>query len=86
MDTCPTTTPEYRAEHLRDRLAQDDIAELGVRVEVRGGTVLVWGPVASASCRDTVLRIAAEVLAPLPWRHDLSVVHTDPPDHEERLL
>ncbi|MEV7617436.1 BON domain-containing protein [Streptomyces sp. NPDC089799] len=79
------TTPEYQAQHLRERLAHDDIAELGVRVEVRGDTVLVWGPVSTLRCRETVLRIAGEVLPPLPWRHDLTVVSARPPDHGEDL-
>lgn len=79
------TPPEYRAQHLRDRLAREDVAELGVRVELRGHTVLVWGPVSSQDCRETVLRIAAESLHPLAWRHDLTVVSARPPDHEEYL-
>ncbi|WP_411102965.1 hypothetical protein [Streptomyces sp. cmx-4-9] len=80
-----TAAPEYLAAHLCERLAEADIAELGVRVEVRGGSVLVWGPVPDAACRDTVLRLAAEALDPLPWRHDLSVVGTGAPDHGEDL-
>ncbi|MFF2193942.1 hypothetical protein [Streptomyces sp. NPDC058157] len=80
-----TALPEYRAQHLRDRLAREDVAELGVRVELRGHTVLVWGPVSGEDCRETVLRIAAEVLRPLTWRHDLTVVSARPPDREEDL-
>ncbi|MEU3408361.1 hypothetical protein ABZ766_31035 [Streptomyces sp. NPDC006670] len=83
--TAASVLPEYRAQHLRDRLAQEDVAELGVRVELRGPTVLVWGPVSSRDCRETVLRIAAEALHPLAWRHDLTVVSARPPDREEDL-
>ncbi|KIF07175.1 hypothetical protein PL81_03535 [Streptomyces sp. RSD-27] len=85
MSTPDTTPPEYRAQHLRDRLAREEVAELGVRVELRGQTVLVWGPVSSPDCRETVLRMAAESLAPLTWHHDLTVVSTRPPDSEEDL-
>ncbi|MFJ8159920.1 hypothetical protein ACIRBY_03210 [Streptomyces sp. NPDC096136] len=85
MTTREPTPPEYRAQHLRDRLAHEDVAELGVRVEPRGSTVIVWGPVSSPECRETVLRLAAEVLDPLVWHHDLTVVSTRPPDREEDL-
>ncbi|MEV7725339.1 hypothetical protein AB0P15_11465 [Streptomyces sp. NPDC087917] len=81
----PTTPPEYQAQHLRDRLAHEDIAELGVRVEVRADTVLVWGAVADPRCRETVLRIAGEALHPLAWRHDLTIVAAGPPDRAEDL-
>ncbi|MFE9636366.1 hypothetical protein [Streptomyces sp. NPDC006463] len=85
MTTHNPTLPEYRAQHLRDRLAHEDIAELGVRVELRGHAVVVWGPVSSPGCRETVLRMAAEALHPLAWRHDLTVVSARPPDREEDL-
>ncbi|MEV7560457.1 hypothetical protein ACGFYY_04245 [Streptomyces sp. NPDC048331] len=85
MTTRNPTPPEYRAQHLRDLLAQEDIAELGVRVELRGPTVVVWGPVSSPGCRETVLRMAAEALDPLVWHHDLTVVSARPPDREEDL-
>ncbi|KJY34448.1 MULTISPECIES: BON domain-containing protein [Streptomyces] len=85
MSTHDPTQPEYRAQHLRDRLAHEDVAELGVRVELRGPTVLVWGPVSSPDCRERILRIAGQVLDPLEWRHDLTVVSARPPDREEDL-
>ncbi|MGO4456426.1 hypothetical protein AB4039_03700 [Streptomyces sp. M-16] len=85
MTTHHPTQPEYQAQHLRDRLAHEGIAELGVRVELRGPTVLVWGPVSTPDCRETVLRMAGEALHPLAWRHDLTVVSARPPDREEDL-
>ncbi|GHE46134.1 hypothetical protein CP980_34705 [Streptomyces vinaceus] len=85
MATLDPTPSEYRAQHLRDLLAQEDIAELGVRVELRGQAVMVWGAVSSPGCRETVLRMAAEALDPLVWHHDLTVVSARPPDRGEDL-
>lgn len=76
---------EYRLEHLRDRLAREEISELGVRIEARGTGALVWGSVSSAECRATVLRIAEEELAGVPWHEDITVNCPDPPDHSEAL-
>lgn len=42
---------EYRLAHLRERLAAEELGELGVRLEVRGQAVLVTGTVPSAGCR-----------------------------------
>ncbi|MFJ9338779.1 hypothetical protein ACIRP0_05740 [Streptomyces sp. NPDC101733] len=80
-----TTPPAYQAQHLRDRLAHEDIADLGVRGEVRAGAVLVRGAVADPRCRETVLRIAGEALHPPAWRHDPTMVAAGPPDRAEDL-
>ncbi|MFJ3520492.1 MULTISPECIES: hypothetical protein [unclassified Streptomyces] len=77
---------EYRVEHLRERLAREEIAELGVRVEARGAGVLVRGGVSSEECRAEILRIAGEELAGLPWREDVTVCCPSPPDRSEELL
>ncbi|MFD6974501.1 hypothetical protein [Streptomyces sp. NPDC059979] len=76
---------EYRIAHLRDRLAHEDIAELGVRVEARGARAMIWGSVTGPESRAAVLRIAAEELAGVPWHEDLTVHHIGPPDHAEVL-
>ncbi|MEU2184222.1 hypothetical protein [Streptomyces thermolilacinus] len=76
---------EYRIAHLRDRLASDDIAELGVRIEERGGSVMLYGTVSSAACRSEVLRIAREELAGLPLHEDLVVAGSEAPTHPEEL-
>ncbi|MET9319365.1 BON domain-containing protein [Streptomyces sp. NPDC003038] len=76
---------DYRIQHLRDRLAREDIAELGVRIEIRGGRALLWGSVSTAECRSAVLRLAAEELAGVPWHDDLTVNCPDPPAHPEEL-
>ncbi|MGW0465148.1 BON domain-containing protein [Streptomyces sp. NPDC003027] len=76
---------EYVIAHLRDRLAGDEVAELGVRIEMRGGAVLLSGTVPTAARRDQILRIAHEMLGGLPVRSDLVVVCADAPDRSEEL-
>ncbi|WP_149181916.1 hypothetical protein [Streptomyces sp. TRM49041] len=78
-------TAEYRIAHLRDRLASEDIAELGVRIEQRGAGIMLYGTVSSPACRDEILRIAQEELAGLPLHEDLVVAGTDAPTHPEEL-
>ncbi|KOV44455.1 MULTISPECIES: BON domain-containing protein [unclassified Streptomyces] len=76
---------DYRVEHLRDRLAREDIAELGVRVEARGAWVMVWGVVNDAASRAAVMRIVAEELEGVPWHEDLTVHRVGPPGAAEVL-
>ncbi|MFJ6935050.1 BON domain-containing protein [Streptomyces sp. NPDC101132] len=76
----------YRMEHLRERLAHEEIAELGVRVEQHGGGVLLSGVVTTEACREAVLGLAAEELAGLPWRHDLRTARADGPAHRPEEL
>ncbi|MFD3533844.1 BON domain-containing protein [Streptomyces sp. NPDC058664] len=81
-----TGESEYRIARLRDRLAREEVAELGVRIEVRGAVVLLTGTVPTADRRDEILRIAEEELADIPVRADLQTVCADPPDRPEELL
>jgi hypothetical protein len=85
--TEPTTAQnvEYRVAHLRDRLAAGELGELGVRVEVRVGAVVITGTVPSAECRDTLLRIAREELDGLSVHSDVVVAENASPDHAEEL-
>jgi hypothetical protein len=76
---------EYRVAHLRDRLAAEELGELGVRAEMRAGAVVVTGTVPSAQCRDTVLRTVREELAGLDVHTDVLVAETATPDHAEEL-
>ncbi|MGW0418950.1 BON domain-containing protein [Streptomyces sp. NPDC003015] len=76
---------EYRVAHLRDRLAAEELGELGVRAEVRAGAVVVTGTVPSAQCRETVLRTVREELAGLAVHTDVVVAETATPDHAEEL-
>ncbi|WP_328752598.1 BON domain-containing protein [Streptomyces sp. NBC_00285] len=76
---------EYRVAHLRDRLAAEELGELGVRAEVRAGAVVVTGTVPSTQCRDTVLRTVREELTGLDVHTDVVVAQTATPDHAEEL-
>lgn len=76
---------EYRVAHLHDRLAAEELGELGVRAEVRAGSVVVTGTVPSAQCRETVLRTVHEELAGLAVHTDVVVAETASPDHAEDL-
>jgi hypothetical protein len=76
---------EYRVAHLRDRLAAEELGELGVRAEMRAGAVAVTGTVPSAQCRDTLLRIVHEELAGVTVHSDIVVADTTRPDRAEEL-
>lgn len=76
---------EYRVAHLQERLAAEELGELGVRAEIRAGAVAVTGTVPSAGCRETVLRVAREELAGLTVHTDVVVAETSSPDHAEEL-
>ncbi|MFD6192847.1 BON domain-containing protein [Streptomyces sp. NPDC060275] len=76
---------EYRVAHLQDRLAAEELGELGVRAEIRAGAIALTGTVPSAQCRETVLRVAREELAGLTVHTDLVVAETTRPDHAEEL-
>ncbi|AJF63708.1 hypothetical protein [Streptomyces vietnamensis] len=76
---------EYRIARFRDRLAREDVAELGVRVEARGETVLLTGTLPTADRRDEILRLADTELAGIPIRADLLIACADPPERSEDL-
>ncbi|MCX5232516.1 BON domain-containing protein [Streptomyces sp. NPDC006553] len=76
---------EYRLARVRDRLAGDDVAELGVRVELRGDAVLLSGTVPTAARRDEILRLARIELAGLTVLDDLASASGDAPERMEEL-
>ncbi|MFE5590049.1 hypothetical protein [Streptomyces sp. NPDC056549] len=76
---------EYRIARFRERLAREDVAELGVRVEARGAAVLLTGTLTTADRRDEILRLADTELAGIPVHTDLLVACADPPDRPEEL-
>ncbi|MFF9850608.1 hypothetical protein [Streptomyces litmocidini] len=76
---------EYRIARFRERLAREDVAELGVRVEVRGASILLTGTLPTADRRDEILRLASAELAGIPIHADLLVARADPPDRPEEL-
>ncbi|MFJ3208052.1 BON domain-containing protein [Streptomyces flaveolus] len=76
---------EYRVAHLQERLAAEELGELGVRAEIRAGAVAVTGTVPSAQCRETLLRVVREELAGVTVHSDVVVADTTRPDHAEEL-
>ncbi|WP_399881327.1 BON domain-containing protein [Streptomyces sp. BBFR51] len=76
---------EYRVAHLHDRLAAEELGELGVRAEIRADAVAITGTVPSAECRETLLRITHEELAGLTVHTDVVVAENTGPDHAEEL-
>ncbi|MEU6866255.1 hypothetical protein ABZ924_23855 [Streptomyces sp. NPDC046876] len=76
---------EYRIEHLRDRLASEDAAELSVQIEMHGSRAVLRGCVTDEGTRAAVLRLAREELAGFDWYEDLTVCRPQPPDHVEEL-
>ncbi|MEU7034676.1 MULTISPECIES: hypothetical protein [unclassified Streptomyces] len=76
---------EYRIARLRERLASGDMAELGVRIEMRGESVLLFGTLPTADHREEILRIAEAELGDMPVLADLGVASADPPDGHEDL-
>jgi hypothetical protein len=76
---------EYRIAHLQERLALEDLAELGMRIEARGETVHITGTAPTADQRDKILRLAAEELPGVALRADVAVADATAPDHPEEL-
>jgi hypothetical protein len=84
-DSTTAENVEYRVAHLRDRLAAGELGELGVRVEMRAGAVVVTGTVPSAGCRDTLLRTTREELDGHTVHSEVVVAENASPDHAEEL-
>jgi hypothetical protein len=80
-----SATDDYCIERVRRRLAGDEVAELGVCVEERGGGVVVSGAVADAEARDAIMRIAEEEADGRPVVCDLRITSAAAPDHAEEL-
>ncbi|MGW5422218.1 BON domain-containing protein [Streptomyces sp. NPDC003943] len=76
---------EYRVARLVERLARDDLAELGVRVEERGDAVVLTGTVPTAARREEILRLARAELAGSTVLADVVVACADAPDRWEEL-
>lgn len=80
-----TDDTQYRIESLRQRLAQGEPGELGLRIEARGGSVVVCGIVPDADCRETIERLIAEELDGLTVHMDIAAAHADAPATPEEL-
>ncbi|MFH9347720.1 BON domain-containing protein [Kitasatospora sp. NPDC017646] len=76
---------EYRLAHLRDRLADDEVGELGLRIELHGTHVTVSGTVPNERRRAAVERIVGEVLDGLKVYTDIALADGRPPTGAEDL-
>ncbi|MFK4071513.1 hypothetical protein [Streptomyces sp. NPDC029674] len=76
---------EYRIAHLKERLAAEELGELGIRVEPRGSSVAVIGTVPTTHCREEMHRTVNEELAGLTVHFDVVVAESAAPDHPEEV-
>jgi hypothetical protein len=76
---------EYRVARLQERLAESESAQLGIRAELHGESVLVTGVVPSSACRDQLLAQIAAELEGLDVHTDLVVVDAGPPSGAEEV-
>lgn len=76
---------EYRIAHLKERLAAEQLGELGIRVEHRGSSVTVVGTVPTSSCREELMRTAQDELAGLKVHFDILVAESAAPGHPEEI-
>ncbi|TRV73247.1 hypothetical protein FKN01_27750 [Streptomyces sp. 130] len=77
---------EYRIAHLKERLAAEETADLGIRIENRGSSVTVIGSVPSAHCRAELMDTVSEELAGLTVRFDVVVAGAEAPDRPEEVI
>ena len=76
----------YLEGRVARRIAEDpDTAELGVKVAVHDGTVVLTGSVASEQRRAHVVEAARAESGGLPVTDDLVVTGTQPPQGSEEL-
>ena len=82
----PPEPPEYRAERLRDAIAtQSEVHELGIGVEVAGGTVVLSGSASTFAQRDAIGGLVGRLAPDLAVVNDIEVPSTEPPHRVERL-
>ena len=72
-------TPDpYLAQHIRDALATDGTAELGVDVQVTASGVYLTGTVSSPEQREQLAAVAARESGDLAVHNDVVVQHGEP--------
>ena len=72
-------TPDpYLAQHIRDALATEGTAELGVDVQVTPSGVYLTGTVVSPEQRDSLAVVAAREAGGLAVHNDGVVMHGEP--------
>lgn len=76
---------EYRVAHLQERLARGEAAELGMRIDVRGDTLVISGTVPTAEHREKILRLVTEELPDVRVRADITVADVSAPERPEDM-
>ena len=77
---------EYGLAALHAALAEDEqTAELGLDVQVRGGTLYLTGAVATEERKTAAGRLAEQHAGALTVQNDLQVEHPRPPDDAEEV-
>ncbi|HCA86176.1 MAG TPA: hypothetical protein DEQ61_12135, partial [Streptomyces sp.] len=59
--------------------------DMGMRLEMRGNTLLLTGTVPTATSREEILRIVEEELPDVPVRSDIVLSDHSAPDRPEEL-
>jgi osmotically-inducible protein OsmY len=78
--------PEYLASRISERLAEDPAtAELGIRVTVKPGWLLVSGVVATQERCQEILRIVHEEAPDVEVHSDITVAEAAEPSEQEIL-
>ena len=81
-----TPEPEpYLAERIRDALACDGVAELGISVSVSGDRVLLTGDVATAERKQAVTEAAAPLVEGRTLHNAVTVAHLTEPEEREEI-
>jgi osmotically-inducible protein OsmY len=76
---------EYLVAHVRDAIARSEAHELGVRVRVAGGRVLLTGSASSEPQRDAITGVAERAAPGYEVVNELCVAATTPPTEVEQL-
>ena len=75
---------DYLGEHIRDQLIHDPrVNEQDLNVEVTERTVTLAGNVSTAHLRETISKVAAELLPDYAIVNHTKVVSTSEPEEEE---
>ncbi|WP_063125166.1 BON domain-containing protein [Nocardia arizonensis] len=76
--------PQYTVAHLRRALAEDPrTCELGIRVTIRGETVIIDGEVESEHRRGMLETVVRELLPRAEVHNEVRIGRCDAPDHHE---
>lgn len=81
-----TGAPQYQVAAVRRALAEDDrTAEQGIKVTVRGDTILLSGDVECARRRDEIAEVVHEVVPKMRIYNDIKVTEAGEPTGREEF-